>query len=500
MKLGVIADDFTGATDIAGFLVANGVRTIQVLRVPARAEATERAEVTKRAPATARAEATVPGGGVSTLAADAYVVSLKSRSCPPEEAVAISLGALQWLREQGCTQFYFKYCSTFDSTDRGNIGPVADALLHALSAAMTVVCPALPVNGRTLYHGYLFVHDQLLHESGMRDHPVTPMRDSKIKRVLERQLPADAQAAAVPIAVGSTPAAVAPAAVAEIFVEDIERGAAPLRQRVLELRAAGVRYIVMDTLNDQHLDLIAAATEELSLVTGGSGLAAAMARRWRAAQCRPAGGGVAEAAKGAPPQAAVAPAQAVPAPQLSRTSAAAAVLPYPGRTVILSGSCSVATNRQVAHYAPHAFALPVDVPRCLADAAYLGETVTAVAAHLDDANAPLLYATSPPEVLKQMQELHGGSRVGEAIESFFGALAVRLREMGVRNFIVAGGETSGKVVQALGLEAFHIGPQIAPGVPWTTAVGTEISLALKSGNFGADDFFFKAQEGTRVKS
>ncbi len=415
MKVGVIADDFTGATDIAGFLVENGLRTIQLLGVP-------RGEVEGQAQA------------------DAFVVSLKSRSCPVSEAVAASQEALTWLQGAGCTQFFFKYCSTFDSTAEGNIGPVADTLLEKLGESFTVVCPSLPVNGRTVYQGYLFVHDELLHESGMRNHPVTPMGDSKLQRLLSPQTTGT---------------------VTDIHADVIDRGAETLRARLAEAKAQGFRYAVLDTVRDDQLETIARAVADFVFVTGASGLGGALA-----------------------------------AVHAGRSAAAPTNKgrPRPGPTVVLSGSCSVATNRQVERYRSLAASRYVDPRRCVEDGDYVEELLTWTREHFSDEWACMLYATSPPERLAETQAEFGRSVVGNAIESTLGELARRLMDEGVTNFIVAGGETSGRVVQSLGLEAFHIGPQIAPGVPWTRATDRDVYLALKSGNFGSDDFFAHAQE------
>jgi 3-dehydrotetronate 4-kinase len=415
MRLGVIADDFTGATDIAGFLVEHGISAIQVNGIP---------------------------GGSIDAGAEAYVVSLKSRSCPAEEAVDLSLKALEWLRGMGCIRFYFKYCSTFDSTDKGNIGPVTDALLTALGQEMTVVCPALPVNGRTIYMGYLFVHDLLLNESGMKDHPVTPMTDAKLARIIESQ--------------GAGKAG-------EVHTPVIEEGAEAVRRKLVELKDQGVRYAVLDALNDKHLETLGEAVREMPLITGGSGLAAALARSTGRTP-----GDIREARKKGRPRR--------------------------GKTVILSGSCSTATNLQVARYRLQAASRSIDISRCLDDPRYIDELFDWTMEHADDPYAPLLYATSPPEVLAANKEKYGSRNPGAAIEELFAKLAQRLLKAGIGNFIVAGGETSGKVVQNLDLEAFHIGPQIAPGVPWVKAAGSDVYLALKSGNFGDEDFFRTAQE------
>ncbi|PWC27695.1 3-oxo-tetronate kinase [Teichococcus aestuarii] len=415
MRLGVIGDDFTGSTDIAGFLVANGLRTVQLNDVPDDALQVE---------------------------ADAVVISLKTRSCPPEQAVEQSLAALRWLQARGCPQFFFKYCSTFDSTPKGNIGPVTDALLAALGEDFTVICPVLPVNGRTIYNGYLFVNGVPLHESGMRHHPVTPMTDSNIMRVMEAQSAGRA---------GNVPSTV------------MDQGPEAVRAALAKLKAEGVRYAVLDALNDAHLVTMGQAVAGMKLVTGGSGLADGMARAWTELR-----GDAAQAAE--------------------------AGRPVAGRAVVLSGSCSQMTNAQVAAYRAEAPSLAVDVARCLEDAGYAAALAAWVQAQPRDGLAPLVYATMPPDELKAVQERFGAARASEAVEHTFGALAKLLEAAGFGLFIVAGGETSGIVTQSLGIRGFAIGPQIAPGVPWVRAVGKPLSLALKSGNFGQERFFFQAQE------
>lgn len=416
MRLGVIADDFTGATDIAGFLVGNGLRTIQLNGVPADDLAVD---------------------------ADAVVISLKARSCPTGQAIAESLAALKWLQKNNCQQFFFKYCSTFDSTPKGNIGPVTDALLEALGEEFTVICPALPVNGRTIYNGYLFVNGVLLSETGMRNHPVTPMTDSNIMRVMESQSRGRA---------------------GNISSTIVDQGSDAVRDALRKLQSEGIRYAVLDALNDQHIETLGRAVSQMKLVTGGSGLADGMARAWT--QLR--GKNVA--------------------------AAEAAGAPVKGRTVILSGSCSQMTNAQVAAYKAKAPALAMDVEKAINDAAYIDVLAEWVLAQSGDALPPLVYATMPPEALKAVQERFGGERASAAIEDLFGQLAKRLEAEGFTRFIVAGGETSGAVTQALAIDGFTIGPQIAPGVPWVRGIGKPLSLALKSGNFGTEAFFFEAQK------
>lgn len=414
MRLGVIADDFTGATDIAGFLVSNGLRTVQLNGVPPKDLATD---------------------------ADAVVISLKSRSCAPEKAISESLAALDWLQARNCEQFFFKYCSTFDSTAKGNIGPVTDALLDALNEDFTVICPVLPVNGRTIYHGYLFVNGVPLSESGMRDHPVTPMTDSNIMRVMEAQSRGRA---------------------GNICANIIDRGVEAVRQALQDLRAAGVNYAVLDALNESHIGILGQAVSDMKLVTGGSGLADGMARAWTDLR-----GDVAKA-----------------------ESAGA---PVEGATVVISGSCSQMTNAQVAEYKKKAAACSIDVARAMDDDTYFEEVADWVIAHQGDEYAPMVYATMSPDDLKATQNRFGAQEASAAIEALFANLAQTLEAHGFTRFIVAGGETSGSVTQALAIDGFAIGPQIAPGVPWVRGIGKPLSLALKSGNFGKEDFFFAAQ-------
>ncbi|CAI0769293.1 Uncharacterized protein conserved in bacteria [Serratia proteamaculans] len=415
MLLGVIADDFTGATDIASFLVENGLSTVQLNGVP---------------------QEELP------LEAQAVVISLKSRSCPAAQAVEQSLQALAWLQRQGCRQFYFKYCSTFDSTAQGNIGPVTDALLDALGESQTVISPALPVNGRTVYQGYLFVLDQLLSESGMRHHPVTPMTDSNLLRLMEAQ---------------------AQGRCGLVTAAEMDRGAITVTEKLRQLAQQGIRYAVLDTLNEQHLLTQGEALKNMKLVTGGSGLAIGLARQWA---------------------------------QPGQVSPQAAGAPQGEKAVVLSGSCSIMTNQQVARYRQQAAARAIDVARCLNDddrAAYVTELTDWVQQQANGPLAPLLYATAEPKTLQQVQQQYGMAAASQAVESLFAGVVEQLRQQGFNRFIVAGGETSGVVTQALGIGGFHIGPCISPGVPWVRAINQPISLALKSGNFGDENFFARAQ-------
>lgn len=416
MQLGVIADDFTGATDIASFLVRNGMPTVQLNGAP-----------THGAP----------------VNSDAVVISLKTRSCPTEEAISQSLNALHWLQDQGCQQFYFKYCSTFDSTAAGNIGPVLDALLAALQETQTVISPALPINERTVYQGYLFVGNQLLNESGMRHHPVTPMDDAHLGRLIERQGRGKAGLVAYPT---------------------VDQGPEAVAAELSALADSAVRYIVLDALNEQHLLTQGIALRQMKLVSGGSGLAIGLARDW--AQRHGA-----------------------------QRDSSRAGMPVPGPAVVLSGSCSLMTNAQVTAYRAMAPARAVDLSACFENlSAYVDTLCNWVDEHRAAPLAPMIYATTEPETLQRIQHEYGNKASSERIEQLFAALAAALKAKGFSRFIVAGGETSSIVAQTLGVEAFHIGPVISPGVPWVRDTRQPLSLALKSGNFGDTQFFARAQQ------
>ena len=415
MLLGCIADDFTGATDLANMLVGGGMRCMQTIGVP---------------------QGPAPD-------ADAVVVALKSRTIAPQEAVAQSLSALAWLKANGCRQYYFKYCSTFDSTPQGNIGPVIDALMQALGTSFTIACPAFPENGRTIFRGYLYVGDVLLSESGMKDHPLTPMTDANLVRVLQAQTRQKVGLARY---------------------DTVARGVAALRERFVALQREGCGIAVVDAVSSADLETIGAACAEMSLVTAGSGVALGLPVNFRKAG------------------------------QLAHAGEAARLPHIDGYAGIVSGSCSVATNAQVAEWIKTRPAFRLD-PRRLA----AGEPQ--VQAALDWAQARiarepvLVYATSAPEEVKAVQAELGVEAAGRIVEEALAAVAHGLVALGARKLVVAGGETAGAVVNRLGIKVLRIGPQIDPGVPWTLAAGEPaIALALKSGNFGATDFFAKALE------
>jgi len=416
--LGCIADDFTGATDLANNLVRAGMRTIQTIGVPDRDLAGD---------------------------AEAVVVALKSRTIPAREAVAQSLDALRWLKARGARQFYFKYCSTFDSTSAGNIGPVIDALLDALEGAgagFTIATPAFPDNQRAVFKGHLFVGDVLLHESGMQHHPLTPMTDSNLVRVLQAQCTRR---------VGS------------IDYRVVARGAAAIRARIGELRAHGVGIAIVDAISNHDLHAIGAAVRDMPLVTAGSGIAIALPANF----------------------------------DIAPSDAAGALPPAHGLRAIVSGSCSAATQRQVASFVGSNLpAFRVDPSRIAAGVDVAAEALQWATPLLADSTV-LVYSTAEPADVTDIQQRLGVRQAGDMIEGVLATIARGLVERGVRQLVIAGGETAGACVQALGVAQLQIGSQIDPGVPWCHALtdvggSAAIHLALKSGNFGSDDFFTRS--------
>ena len=421
--LGCIADDFTGATDLANNLVRAGMRAVQTIGIPE---------------------------GPLDTEADAIVVALKSRTIPAADAVAQSLEALAWLQRQGVEQVYFKYCSTFDSTPQGNIGPVTDALLDRLQGpgqGFTIACPAFPENKRTIFKGYLFAGDVLLNESGMQDHPLTPMKDPNLVRVLQAQTKRK---------------------VGLVAHDVVARGPAAIRERFAQLQADGIGIAILDAVSNDDLQRIGPALEGMPLVTAGSGIAIGLPQNWQG--------------KG----------------RLQKGQVADALPAFEGFGAVVSGSCSTATNAQVQQFrraGRPAFAVD---PLAIAS----GEDVAAAALRWAEpllARGPVLvHATAEPAAVKAVQARLGVAQAGEMVEHCLAAVARGLVERGVRRLVVAGGETSGAVVQALGVRQLRIGPQIDPGVPWTwarTALGAPVHLALKSGNFGTPDFFLKTFAG-----
>ena len=413
LLLGCIADDFTGATDLANNLVRAGMRVVQTIGVP-------------NAPLSAEV--------------DAVVVALKSRTIAPQDAIGQSLQALQWLQGQGAQQIYFKYCSTFDSTAQGNIGPVTEALMHALQTDFTIATPAFPDNGRTVFKGYLFVGDVLLNESGMQHHPLTPMVDANLLRVMQAQCKSK---------------------VGLLSHKTIAQGTASIGQEITNLKQQGVRIAIVDAVSNDDLMRLGPALKGMPLVTAGSGVAIGLPQNFGLS----------------------------PTPQAS-------VLPKAsGLQAVVSGSCSQATNRQVANFKasgrPTFLIDPLHLKGSWED--LVQEALAWAQGHL--ATGPVLvYSTATPESVQAVQSELGVEAAGHQVEQALAAIARGLLQQGVHQLVLAGGETSGACVQALSIEQLQIGPQIDPGVPWChahTPMGG-VHITLKSGNFGTDDFFAKA--------
>jgi uncharacterized protein YgbK (DUF1537 family) len=423
IRLGCIADDYTGASDLANMLRQNGLRTVQTIGIP---------------PAS-----------LSLPEVDAVVVSLKSRSIAAGRAVSLALSAEEWLRDRGAGHVLFKICSTFDSTDEGNIGPVIDALRERAGCGPVLVNPAFPETGRSVFQGHLFVNGVPLHESPLKDHPLNPMRDSSLVRVLQRQ--------------STAPVILIPFAV-------VEQGPAAVRAALAAAPNAGAA--IADAVAARHLDVLGEAALADPVSAGASGLGAGLAR-------------------------ALVARDGAAAPAGSTAGRSPARFPVPGRAAILAGSCSAATRQQIA--AADASGIPchrLDVGRLLE-----GEANQIVAEALHWAHerlvlGPVLIASSDtPDAVQAMQRSHGGAAAGHAVEQALAAVAEGLLADAVDRLVVAGGETSGAVVDRLGLEAFLIGDEIAPGVPVLRTAGARhpgLAMALKSGNFGGEDFFTRA--------
>jgi len=420
--LGCIADDFTGATDLANNLVRAGMRTVQTIGVPSDHQAID---------------------------ADAIVVALKSRTIAAQDAIAQSLQAYAWLKAQGVQQIYFKYCSTFDSTPEGNIGPVTEALMDAIfgqGQGFTIACPAFPENNRTLFKGHLFVGDVLLSDSGMRHHPLTPMTDANLVRVMQSQTQRK---------------------VGLVEHACVAAGPDAIRARFQALQAEGAGVAIVDAISNQDLLNMGQALADAPLVTAGSGVAIGLPQNWQA--------------RG-----------------LLSTNLKADTLPHAsGYQAVVSGSCSVATNEQVRHWQQ------AGQPAFAVDPLAIASGTDVVQQALDWAvpqlpHGPvLIYATAEPDAVKAIQHQLGVAHAGELVERTLSHIAKGLVQAGVRQLVVAGGETSGAVVQALDVERMVIGPQIDPGVPWTSVSssvchGDTVHITLKSGNFGTHDFFAKS--------
>ena len=413
--LGCIADDFTGATDLAGLLARSGAPVSLRIGVPAEPPA---------------------------QTAPFEVIALKCRTAPVDQAISQCRQGLGWLRQAGAERFFWKYCSTFDSTARGNIGPVAEALMADLGTDQTIYCPAFPENGRAIFMGNLFVGRQPLAESPMKDHPLTPMRDSNLMRLLAPQV-------------------TKPVGLVDRLA--VARGPEAVRQALDALRAEGTAHVVIDAVANEDLDVIAKACRTMLLLTGGSAIAMPLPGLYAADGLHTRVGDVNTR------------------PQIEKPA------------IVLAGSCSAMTRKQVANYAQSAPSLQLD-PRILAQQGPQHALIW-LAEQSADA-APMIYASATPDDVKAAQAELGVERAGQLVEEALASLAVAARDKGVRRFVVAGGETSGAVTTALQVTRLDSGAEIAPGVPWTfsESAGVPIALTLKSGNFGNERFFNHALE------
>ncbi|MEY9883674.1 3-oxo-tetronate kinase [Bradyrhizobium sp. USDA 329] len=416
LALGCIADDYTGASDLANTLTRAGLRTVQTIGVPA--------------------------DDLALPEVDAVVVSLKSRSIEAGLAVSRSRAAETWLRGRGAGHVLFKICSTFDSTDAGNIGPVMDALRADCGEAVVLVTPAFPETGRTVYQGNLFVGAVPLNESPLKDHPLNPMHDSNLVRVLARQ--SKTQIGLVDLAT-------------------VTRGAEGVRARLAELAGKGIGAAIIDAVFDRDLETIGLVAAEHRLSVGASGIGLGLARAL------------------------------VSTGKVRATATSDAGAPVGGSAACLAGSCSQATLQQIANAERIMPVLHLDPDRIITGAGEAQRALDWARPRL--AEGPVLIASSStPDQVAALQARHGRDAAGHAIEQAMADIAESLVKSGVRRLIVAGGETSGAVVDRLKIPGFLVGLEIAAGVPVLRAVGAErdMLLALKSGNFGGAEFFSDA--------
>ncbi|MBY5343450.1 four-carbon acid sugar kinase family protein [Rhizobium leguminosarum bv. viciae] len=417
--LGSIADDYTGASDLANTLTKNGLRTVQTVGIP--------------------------HPSLALPDVDAVVVSLKIRSVPAADAVAAAASAERWLRQRGAGHVLYKICSTFDSTDAGNIGPVTEALSEAAGGGVVLVTPAFPETGRSVYLGHLFVGGQPLNESPLRDHPLNPMHDANLVRVLTRQ---------------------SRNAVGLIDLTTIAAGPGAVKARLDSFRTAGVTAVIADAIFERDLETLGEVALETPVSAGASGLGLGLARALVRSGRISSGG----------------------------ATTADAIRPVGGLSAIVAGSCSKATLHQLDVAERSMPVLRLDPERLLAGP---DEIATAIswAGERISAGPVVIAASAAPETVSRLQSLYGREASGHAIETATSIIAAELVERGVRRLVIAGGETSGAAVDRLAIPAFLIGPEIAPGVPVLRTVGNaqgDMLLALKSGNFGGEDFFTAA--------
>jgi uncharacterized protein YgbK (DUF1537 family) len=415
LLLGCIADDITGASDMALMLAANGMPATLLMGVPAE---------------------------TAGLRTPAVVIAQKIRTVPAATAISRVSDCATWLLSRGARQLYYKYCSSFDSTAAGNIGPVCDALLELADSDFTALLPAFPENGRVVKDGILYVDGVPLSESPMQFHPLTPMRESSVPALMDAQTRSGATGL--------------------VTHHTVAEGSAAIAAKLQQLRSSGKRYAVIDAASSSDLQAIAAATADLKVLTGASGVAQAI------------------------------PAQLAERGLLTLVTETPVLPELSGPAAVIAGSCSAATRSQVDAFMAGRNAIAVDALRLHKDeqeSARLADAAIAAAAEGD----VLVYSSASPDELQRAQSVLGVERAAALVESSLASIAVRLAESGVRKFVIAGGETSGAVAGALGVSELQVGPQIDPGVPWLLASQPHtICLAFKSGNFGGTDFFSKA--------
>ena len=408
MQIGAVADDFTGATDLATTLRRRGMTAAVVIEDQ-------------------------PVDAENLAGLDAVVVALKSRTAPVDVAVADSLDALERVIGWGAERVYFKYCSTFDSTDSGNIGPVLDAFRDRLGVDRTIVVPAFPANGRTVENGLLSVNGELLENSSMRHHPLTPMTKSRLSEILAPQTDAT---------------------ITEIPLATVRSGAESLRAAIA---AAPAGYLVVDATADDDLRTIALASSDLRLISGGAGLAIGL--------------------------------------ESPATSAPDDFPHFTGRRLVVCGSASATTRAQIADAATRHPTRKVDVDEAVTDPSGEVRAIVDWVRSLGADEVPVVYSVGE---LGDVLPGEAGVVAAAAVERVLSAVVAALVSDGtVDRVIVAGGETSGAVVKALGVALLTIGPALAPGVCWSAAqtdAARDVALVLKSGNFGAVDLFSSAWE------
>jgi uncharacterized protein YgbK (DUF1537 family) len=425
---GCLADDYTGGTDVAAGLRRAGLRVALAFGVPT--------------------------SNQSLPPCDAAVVAMKIRTASVERATEDVAAAHAWLTTQGVQRFYYKYCSTFDSTHRGNIGPITDLLLQLTGEQTSVICPSSPIHGRTVYQGHLFVGDRLLSESPLRRHPLTPMTDPDLVRFLAHQT-------ACPVGLVSWP--------------EVATGPSVVREAVDRLERSGVRHVVTDAISPTDLRTIVAALHERALLTGGAGLAEAWAGLIRDALYAGEHTLAGDTAR------------------LSSSDGLSARVPdaSPGNTLVLAGSCSAATLAQVSEAIAVFPSFRLDPVRTPDPAQMLEEAIAWLQAQ--PSGRPRLIYSSAPQAEREAAIAAMGAGTADHLEGVLGALAVHAAAAGTRRFVVAGGETSGAVVSALGIQQVLVEDELEAGVPWCITEGHRpLRLLLKSGNFGSSRLLVRA--------